>query len=182
MEHAKYNDIEEVLKRLRAKEDNADLAYGVVSGGNGVSTGGAGAGTSGGDADGSRRLNEEQSSSRDLASTSTESLDGGVLIQGRQSEAEIHALHLVLAAMEVEINVLKKDGAKDVRIREPITIKDLSKHLHINSHGLQEIKMDLDPLKIQGSSSFLQRVEQIFTEYSFKINKQEFKKTAILKC
>ena len=50
--------------------------------------------------------------------------------------------------MEIEINVFEIKGAINSPKQLPIVVKDLSKHLHINSHGLQEIKIDLDPLKI----------------------------------
>ena len=84
--------------------------------------------------------------------------------------------------MELSINVFKKEGAKKVYVRPTQTIRDLVKYKTLNSHGLEEIILNMDNLMIQGSGSFAERVDEILTEYSLKINKHKLKKDAFNKC
>ena len=84
--------------------------------------------------------------------------------------------------MELSINVFKKEGAKKVPIRKTNVIRGLEKYKKINSHGLEEIELDMEMLTIQGSGSFAERVDEIITEYSLNINKFKLMEEAIKKC
>ena len=84
--------------------------------------------------------------------------------------------------MELTINVFKKEGAKKVAMRPAKVIRDLTSTKKINSHGLEEIELDMENLMIQGSGSFAERVDEIITEYSLNINLFKLKEEAIELC
>ena len=92
----------------------------------------------------------------------------------KQSNKEKIALRQTLDKLQIEINTFVKRGAKDVPIKNQTIIEDLSKALQINTHGLQEIKLNMSQMQVSGSSSFKERVEEIFTEYKLSINKNKF--------
>ena len=72
----------------------------------------------------------------------------------------------------LEINVYKKVGARSVKIKDTIIVKDLKDLMTVNSHGLREIKLNVSDLLIKGSSEFMTNMEEIYTEYSFSINNE----------
>ena len=50
--------------------------------------------------------------------------------------------------MEVDVNVFKKEGAKKVAVQPTTVVKNLQEKLEINSHGLQELRLDMAPLMV----------------------------------
>ena len=68
--------------------------------------------------------------------------------ESRQSPAEKLALNFVLGVMEVDVNVFKKEGAKKVAVQPTTVVKNLQEKLEINSHGLQELRLDMAPLMV----------------------------------
>ena len=84
--------------------------------------------------------------------------------------------------MQLTVNNYKKEGALNIQIGEPFIITDLNADLTINSHGLQEITLNMSKLFFSGSSSFTQRVDEIYTEYKLSINTYKFKESAYKQC
>ena len=68
--------------------------------------------------------------------------------ESRQSPAEKLALNFVLGVMEIDVNVFKKEGAKKVKVQPTTVVKNLQEKLEINSHGLQELRLDMAPLMV----------------------------------
>ena len=50
--------------------------------------------------------------------------------------------------MEIDVNVFKKEGANKVAVQPTTVVKNLQEKLEINSHGLQELRLDMAPLMV----------------------------------
>ena len=46
--------------------------------------------------------------------------------------------------MELNINVFKREGAKKVPLMNPLIIRNLADYKRINSHGLEEIELNME--------------------------------------
>jgi hypothetical protein len=61
--------------------------------------------------------------------------------------------------MDLNMTVYKVEGPNHTQIIEPTVYQNLSDYLRINSHGMNEVKIDLDKMKVQGSNSFVSDVD-----------------------
>ncbi len=69
--------------------------------------------------------------------------------------------------MELNMTSYKVKGPNHTQIIDPIVYNKLSQYLKINSHGMQEVEVDVKNMTVQGSDSFLKSVETIQTHYDF---------------
>ena len=80
------------------------------------------------------------------------------------------ALNYTLDRLYMTVDVKTIIGANRFKIRPSRTILNLKDQIQLNSHDLYELKFDKNDLLVKGSGEFLEKMEELITEYTLSID------------